>query len=75
MLTKAKNRNKLGLQYHTFSGNKVKGYSKLKKVQHLKNTKQIIQVYNPHRQWAAAKYNMIVYGMKPSFLPSLYINY
>jgi hypothetical protein len=66
MLTKVKNRNKLGLQYHKFSGSKVEGYSNLKKVQYFKNTKQLILTYNPHSKWAAAKYNMIVYGMKPA---------
>jgi hypothetical protein len=39
MLTKVKNRVKLGLQYHKFSGNKVEGYSNIKKMLYFKNHK------------------------------------
>jgi len=67
MLTHVKNRIKTGLQYPIFNGNKVNGYSILKKCCILKTKKQKKQVYNPHSKWAAAKYNLIVYGMKPSF--------
>ena len=75
MSTNEKKRKYFGAQYQKYANNKVKGYSKLEKYCILKTAEQKRQLYNPHSKWAAAKYNMIVYGMKPKLLSILYINY